>query len=117
MGSNHADSAICSLFLARNGILQSIWWECSPSAYIIDLFGNCLSLEGVWQLICKSQKDFFQKYVAYHYFRSRGWVVKPGIKFGGDFRKFNFYMNFSSFPQGGKCYLLGMTLSQRPLIR
>jgi hypothetical protein len=26
-------------------------------------------------------------------------------------------MNFSSFPQGGKCYLLGMTLSQRPLIR
>lgn len=52
---------------------------------VIDLFGNCLSLDGMWQLFCKSQKDFIQKYVTYHYFRSKGWVVKPGIKFGGDF--------------------------------
>ncbi|KDR24040.1 tRNA-splicing endonuclease subunit Sen2 [Zootermopsis nevadensis] len=52
---------------------------------VVDLFGNCLSLDGMWQLFCKSQKDFIQKYVAYHYFRSKGWVVKPGIKFGGDF--------------------------------
>lgn len=71
---------------------------------VIDLFGNCLSLDGMWQLFCKSQKDFIQKYVAYHYFRSKGWVVKPGIKFGGDFCKFNFYMNFFSFPPDGKCY-------------
>lgn len=61
---------------------------------VVDLFGNCLSLDGMWQLFCKSQKDFIQKYVAYHYFRSKGWVVKPGIKFGGDFCKLNFYMNF-----------------------
>ena len=60
---------------------------------VIDLFGNCLSLDGMWQLFCKSQKDFIQKYVTYHYFRSKGWVVKPGIKFGGDFCKLNFYMN------------------------
>jgi tRNA-splicing endonuclease subunit Sen2 len=52
---------------------------------VIDLFGNCLSLDGMWQLFCKSQKDFIQKYVTYHYFRSKGWVVKTGIKFGGDF--------------------------------
>lgn len=61
---------------------------------VIDLFGNCLSLGGMWQLFCKSQKDFIQKYVTYHYFRSKGWVVKPGIKFGGDFCKLNFYKNF-----------------------
>lgn len=60
---------------------------------VIDLFGNCLSLDGMWQLFCKSQKDFIQKYVTYHYFRSKGWVVKPGIKFGGDFCKLNFYMD------------------------
>lgn len=73
---------------------------------VVDLFGNCLPLDGVWQLFCKSQKDFVQKYVAYHYFRSKGWVVKPGIKFGGDFRKFDFScINFSIFPQGGKCCL------------
>jgi tRNA-splicing endonuclease subunit Sen2 len=28
---------------------------------------------------------FVVKYVAYHYFRSLGWVVRPGIKFGTDF--------------------------------
>lgn len=51
---------------------------------VIDLFGNYLALDGMWQLFCKSQKDFIPKYVVYHYFRSKGWVVKPGIKFGGD---------------------------------
>ena len=55
---------------------------------VIDMFGNYLTIDGMWQLFCKSQKDFIQKYVAYHYFRSKGWVVKPGIKFGGDFCKF-----------------------------
>jgi tRNA splicing endonuclease len=64
---------------------------------VIDLFGNCLPLDGMWKLFCKSQKDFIQKYVTYHYFRSKGWVVKPGIKFGGDFCKLNFYMNFFDF--------------------
>jgi len=64
---------------------------------VFDLFGNCLSLDGMWQLFCKSQKDFIQKYVTYHYFRSKGWVVKPGIKFGGDFCKLNFYMNSLNF--------------------
>ncbi|KAJ4447568.1 hypothetical protein ANN_09575 [Periplaneta americana] len=52
---------------------------------VIDLFGNYLALDGMWQLFCKSQKDFIPKYVIYHYFRSKGWIVKPGIKFGGDF--------------------------------
>jgi tRNA splicing endonuclease len=62
---------------------------------VIDLFGNCLSLAGMWQLFCKAQKDFVQKYVTYHYFRSKGWVVKPGVKFGGDFCKLEFYVTFS----------------------
>ncbi|KAF9586308.1 tRNA splicing endonuclease subunit sen2, partial [Lunasporangiospora selenospora] len=28
---------------------------------------------------------FIVRYVAYHYFRSQGWVVKDGLKFGSDF--------------------------------
>ncbi|KAI9013004.1 hypothetical protein BC832DRAFT_274837 [Gaertneriomyces semiglobifer] len=30
-------------------------------------------------------KEFAVRYAAYHYYRSRGWVVKSGIKFGTDF--------------------------------
>ncbi|KAK7873929.1 hypothetical protein R5R35_012943 [Gryllus longicercus] len=52
---------------------------------IVDLFDKKLSLQEAWELFCESQDDFVQKYVVYHYYRSKGWVVKPGLKFGGDF--------------------------------
>ncbi|KAJ3156381.1 hypothetical protein HDU89_004163 [Geranomyces variabilis] len=29
--------------------------------------------------------EFAVKYAAYHYYRSRGWVVKSGIKFGSEY--------------------------------
>nr|CAD7263605.1 unnamed protein product [Timema shepardi] len=54
---------------------------------VLDLFGNTLTVVDTWGLFSESQKDFVQKYVAYHHFRSKGWVVKPGLKFGGDFCK------------------------------
>ncbi|KAI8592144.1 tRNA intron endonuclease [Geranomyces variabilis] len=30
-------------------------------------------------------REFAVKYAAYHYYRSRGWVVKSGIKFGAEY--------------------------------
>lgn len=52
---------------------------------IIDFDGKYLSIGETWDYFCKEQKYFLQKYVVYHYFRSKGWVVKPGLKYGGDF--------------------------------
>lgn len=52
---------------------------------IVDLFDKKLSLLEAWRLFCESQDDFVQKYLVYHHYRSKGWVVKPGLKFGGDF--------------------------------
>ncbi|KAK9883312.1 hypothetical protein WA026_001492 [Henosepilachna vigintioctopunctata] len=37
------------------------------------------------QLFSNSDDCFQHKYVTYYHFRSKNWVVKPGIKFGGDF--------------------------------
>ncbi|XP_044272290.1 tRNA-splicing endonuclease subunit Sen2 [Tribolium madens] len=45
----------------------------------------CLSPQQLWDVFKKSDKYFIQNYIAYYYFRSKNWVVKPGIKFGGDF--------------------------------
>lgn len=36
---------------------------------------------------CKIDPKFIQKFVVYHYYRSKNWVVKSGLKFGGEFCK------------------------------
>lgn len=54
---------------------------------VVDLQGIFLSLRGMWHLYKESQTDFISSYVTYHYFRSKGWIVKPGAKFGGNFCK------------------------------
>lgn len=47
--------------------------------------------EEVIQKFCDQNSRFVERYVAYQYYRSRNWIVKSGIKFGGDFRKlYNF---------------------------
>lgn len=52
---------------------------------LLNFDGTVLTIDGAWEYFCKIDKYFIQKYVAYHYFRSKGWVVKPGLKYGGDF--------------------------------
>lgn len=53
-----------------------------------------LSSECMWRKFQSITSNFIPKYVAYHHFRSKGWVVKPGIKFGGDYSKYE-YINLT----------------------
>lgn len=46
--------------------------------------------DNVIQKFCDHNHRFVERYVAYHYYRSRNWIVKSGIKFGGDFCKLLF---------------------------
>lgn len=52
---------------------------------IEDCSGGELDTNQLWQIFCKTQEDFILKYVAYHYYRAKGWTVKSGIKYGGDY--------------------------------
>lgn len=52
---------------------------------IVHFDGSLLDINNAWLYFCKEKPDFLQKYVVYHYYRSKGWVVKPGLKYGGDF--------------------------------
>jgi len=54
---------------------------------LVHFDGNFLDISNAWLYFCKNKPDFLQKYVVYHYYRSKGWVVKPGFKYGGDFCK------------------------------
>lgn len=43
--------------------------------------------EQLLEAFCKIDAKFIERFVVYHYYRSKNWVVKSGLKFGGDFRK------------------------------
>lgn len=44
-----------------------------------------LNLTELWKTFCQRHDRFIPLYIAYHYFRSKGWVPKSGLKFGTDF--------------------------------
>ncbi|KAM3965722.1 tRNA splicing endonuclease subunit 2 [Aphomia sociella] len=44
-----------------------------------------LNIKQCLEKFTQTDKHFVPKYVVYHYFRSKGYVVKSGIKFGGDY--------------------------------
>ncbi|XP_076865693.1 tRNA-splicing endonuclease subunit Sen2 isoform X2 [Brachyhypopomus gauderio] len=46
--------------------------------------GEPLSVQEVWAVFRAAQPNFESSYAAYHYFRSKGWVPKSGIKYGAD---------------------------------
>lgn len=54
---------------------------------IFDLDENILNTIELCETFRKLAPRFIEKYVAYLYLRSKNWVVKCGLKFGGDFRK------------------------------
>lgn len=54
---------------------------------IKDLDGHLMSTEELWQGFCDIKHNFVACYVSYLYLKSKNWVIKSGIKFGGHFRE------------------------------
>lgn len=46
-----------------------------------------LDKETMWRKFLNSDANFIPNYVTYRHFRKKGWIVKAGIKFGGDYSK------------------------------
>lgn len=46
--------------------------------------------EDLWTKFCKLKETFIECFVAYLYLKSKNWVIKSGMKFGGDFCELNF---------------------------
>ncbi|XP_063072681.1 tRNA-splicing endonuclease subunit Sen2 [Engraulis encrasicolus] len=44
-----------------------------------------LSIVHLWEIFREVQPNFEATYAVYHYFRSKGWVPKTGVKYGSDF--------------------------------
>lgn len=59
-------------------------------AYFLCYALGCLTVDGlaielVAEKFVSLDAQFVSKYVVYHHYRSRGWVVRSGLKFGADF--------------------------------
>ncbi|XP_055539142.1 tRNA-splicing endonuclease subunit Sen2 [Wyeomyia smithii] len=49
------------------------------------LDGEVLTTDRLLVTFCSLKKNFLSSYVSYLYLRSKNWIVKSGLKFGGDF--------------------------------
>lgn len=61
---------------------------------------HIFNIEECWKAFSQSNSQFIERYVVYHYFRSKGYIVKPGIKFGGDYCKkyyFKIYLKYEKY--------------------
>lgn len=52
---------------------------------ILDKNNLELSTNEVWQKFISAQANFLDRYIIYHYYRTKGWIVRSGLKYGGDF--------------------------------
>lgn len=61
-----------------------------------------LTTHEMLEKFCNNDEKFIQKFVVYHYYRSKNWVVKSGIKFGGEFCKYKLSLSLNFIVQ---CFL------------
>lgn len=55
---------------------------------IMDVGGRVMQTNEILEKYCRLKPHFWTHYVAYSYLRSKNWIVKCGLKFGGDFREY-----------------------------
>lgn len=54
---------------------------------IMDVAGRVMETSEILTKYSKLKPHFWTHFVAYTYLRSKNWIVKCGLKFGGDFRE------------------------------
>lgn len=77
----------------RSDLKERIYLDL-PEAYFLNKYKQCLfiyqdedllNFQECWEKFSAEDKYFTQNYICYHHFRRKNWVVKSGLKFGGDF--------------------------------
>ncbi|KAJ8959196.1 hypothetical protein NQ318_022458 [Aromia moschata] len=77
----------------QSGLRETVWLSLEEAFFLTNAL-NCLDIfyedrilqpEEAWKLFSETDEHFIPNYIAYYYYRTKYWIVKPGIKFGGDF--------------------------------
>lgn len=59
--------------------------NCLSVYEVIDGAATALDTDGLWCRLCDARFDFLTLYLAYHHFRSKGWIPRTGLQYGVDF--------------------------------
>lgn len=59
--------------------------------------GSVISILECWKQFNGLKKDFPHFYAVYHFYRSKGWVVKSGHQYGGAYGKLYIILNILNF--------------------
>lgn len=87
--------------LDQSGIKETVWLGLDE-AFFLSFVVTCLNIYAddriltaseAWNIFSECNPHFKYDYAVYFYFRAKNWVVKPGIKFGGDYRKYLSHVN------------------------
>ncbi|CAG9761258.1 unnamed protein product [Ceutorhynchus assimilis] len=77
-----------------SGLSETVWLSLEEAFFLASAVkcldvscsdGKLLDCDQLWALFQETDSFFVRNYVVYFYYRAKNWVVKPGIKFGGDF--------------------------------
>ncbi|XP_050406162.2 tRNA-splicing endonuclease subunit Sen2 [Patella vulgata] len=66
-------------------LVEAFFLSYGLGCFILKEKENSLNIMSMWKIFCEKQRNFIASYVTYHYFRSKGWVPKSGLKFGCDY--------------------------------
>lgn len=78
-----------------SGLKETVWLGLEEAFFLASVVkclnvtwnNDTLQIPDLWRLFEATDPNFVKNYVVYYYYRAKNWVVKPGIKFGGDFSK------------------------------
>ena len=59
--------------------------QCLKVYDIVDETAVALDNDALWCRLCVARPDFLTLYLAYHHFRSKGWIPRTGLQYGVDF--------------------------------
>lgn len=79
--------------LDYSGLKEDVWlgleeaFFLTSAVHCLDICykGEILAVGDVWARFTQTQSSFRRNFVVYYYYKAKNWIVKPGIKFGGDF--------------------------------
>lgn len=66
-------------------LAEAYFFQNHTSCLTIQKNGFALNAEQCWDEFRTNDRYFTQNYICYHHFRRKNWIVKPSLKFGGDY--------------------------------